>query len=200
MNGVTPEGTHGDRPPVEQERLPGPEPPRIYVASLSDYNAGSLHGEWIDATQEAETIWNEIQDMLARSPELIAEEYAIHDYEGFAGWSPDEYESIVSVAAVAQALSEHGPAVTAWISYTDESPESAIESFEEAYLGEWPSISNYVEHLVEDLGVTIAVEPEGWSRYVKFDTEALGRDLAIELSTAVSPDGGIYVFDSNALC
>ena len=28
--------------------------PRIYVASLSDYNAGRLHGEWIDADQGAE--------------------------------------------------------------------------------------------------------------------------------------------------
>lgn len=43
--------------------------PRIYVASLSDYNAGTLHGEWIDATQELDDIWAEINAMLAASPE-----------------------------------------------------------------------------------------------------------------------------------
>lgn len=43
--------------------------PRIYVASLSDYNAGRLHGEWIDATQELDDIWAEIHAMLAKSPE-----------------------------------------------------------------------------------------------------------------------------------
>jgi len=52
---------------------------RIYVASLSDYNAGRLHGAWIDATQDADEIEAEVQEMLAASPEPIAEEWAIHD-------------------------------------------------------------------------------------------------------------------------
>jgi len=30
--------------------------PRIYVACLAAYNAGKLHGEWIDADQDAEAI------------------------------------------------------------------------------------------------------------------------------------------------
>ena len=36
---------------------------RIYVASLSDYNAGILHGRWIDVTDE-DTIREEIAAML----------------------------------------------------------------------------------------------------------------------------------------
>lgn len=32
---------------------PQREQPRIYVASLSDYNSGNLHGRWIDAAQDA---------------------------------------------------------------------------------------------------------------------------------------------------
>lgn len=36
--------------------MPNSDGPRIYVASLSDYNAGTLHGKWIDADQSAEDI------------------------------------------------------------------------------------------------------------------------------------------------
>ena len=57
--------------------------PRIYVASLSDYNAGQLHGKWIDADQEASNILGAVHAMLSASTEPYAEEWAIHDYEGF---------------------------------------------------------------------------------------------------------------------
>ena len=56
---------------------------RIYVADLAAYNNGKLHGVWIDATQNLEDIQDQINAMLAESPEGFAEEYAIHDYEGF---------------------------------------------------------------------------------------------------------------------
>lgn len=52
--------------------------PRIYVACLAAYNAGTLHGKWIEATQDIEDIWKEIRDMLASSPEPNSEEWAIH--------------------------------------------------------------------------------------------------------------------------
>jgi antirestriction protein len=68
--------------------------PRIYVASLSDYNAARLHGRWIDATQDREAILAEIQTMLAESPEAIAEEFAIHDFDDFGGIRLGEWEDV----------------------------------------------------------------------------------------------------------
>ncbi len=59
--------------------------PRIYIACLAAYNNGHLHGAWIDADQDADQIRDAIAAMLARSPVEDAEEYAIHDYEGFEG-------------------------------------------------------------------------------------------------------------------
>lgn len=53
--------------------------PRIYVASLSDYNAGRLHGSWLDANQPVDQLNDGVQAMLASSTEPLAEEYAIHD-------------------------------------------------------------------------------------------------------------------------
>ena len=42
--------------------------PRIYVASLADYNEGRLHGAWIDAAQDEEELERCVKEMLARSP------------------------------------------------------------------------------------------------------------------------------------
>ena len=41
--------------------------PRIYVACLAAYNAGRLHGEWIDADQQIDALWAEVNAMLNRS-------------------------------------------------------------------------------------------------------------------------------------
>ena len=43
--------------------------PRIYVACLAAYNAGHLHGRWIDADQSADDIWDDVRGMLRTSPE-----------------------------------------------------------------------------------------------------------------------------------
>ena len=64
------------------------EKPRIYVACLAAYNNGYLHGAWVDATQDAWAIWGVVQKMLAASPVADAEEWAIHDHEGFGRLRP----------------------------------------------------------------------------------------------------------------
>lgn len=43
--------------------------PHIYVRCLASYNAGHLHGAWIDAAQDEDAIMAEVQDMLASLPE-----------------------------------------------------------------------------------------------------------------------------------
>ena len=80
--------------------------PRIYAACLASYNAGRLHGKWIDANQDADEIHEEIQKMLAASPIPNAEEWAIHDHEGFHGLTIHEYEDIEKVAELDEAIVE----------------------------------------------------------------------------------------------
>ena len=63
---------------------------------MAAYNNGRLHGVWIDATGDVEEIQEQINKMLKASPEPDAEEYAIHDYEGFGGYGLGEYEGIES--------------------------------------------------------------------------------------------------------
>lgn len=173
--------------------------PRIYVASLSDYNAGRLHGVWIDLdeTTTADDIHGAVQEMLAKSPEPIAEEWAIHDYERFGAIHLDEYESLETVSALGAAIAEHGDAFAAWAggySYRKDNPEN----FENAYMGHYRSREDYAAEFAESCGYISDCEKSNnpLCRYI--DWEAYANDLFMDLEDAPASDGGIFVFDLNA--
>jgi antirestriction protein len=171
-----------------------PTTPRIYVACLAAYNNGHLHGEWIDADQSPEDIAAAVTAMLAASPEPGAEEWAIHDYEGFGELRLSEWESFERVSAIAEGVATHGPAFAAWLSYDADRDPVDAEAFEDAYLGEWDSMKAYAEDYAESTGLYDAAEAAG-SRYVTVDVDSLARDLDIELYSVDADGGGIYVFD-----
>jgi antirestriction protein len=171
--------------------------PRIYVACLAAYNSGRLHGRWIDANQSVDDIWSEVQAMLAASPEPGAEEWAIHDYEGFGELRLSEWESFERVSAIAAGIEEHGDSFTAWLSYDSDQDPSDIERFEDAYRGEWNSLRDYAENLAEDIGLYDAAEKSG-SPYVTVNIDMLERDLDIELYVVESDHHSVYVFDPSA--
>jgi hypothetical protein len=79
--------------PLKREKTMSDEI-RIYVSHLAAYNNGKLHGVWINACDDINEIWEQIKAMLNASPEGFAEEYAIHDYEGFGGYALSEHEDI----------------------------------------------------------------------------------------------------------
>lgn len=182
--------------PVESQPAPSP---RIYVASLSDYNAGRLHGRWIDAVQDPEGLESDIKRMLDDSPEPIAEEWAIHDYEDFGDFNLHEYESLDKVSLVACGVAEHGPAFAAWAALSSE--EDHLANFEEAYRGQWPSVEAYAEQLLDDLRATEALAqiPEWLQPHVSLDIAGFGQDLELGGDIQVEPaaDGGVYVFEGN---
>ncbi|MCP4307044.1 MAG: antirestriction protein ArdA [bacterium] len=168
--------------------------PRIYVASLSDYNAGRLHGNWIDATQEPEDIHHQVQRMLTASNEPVAEEWAIHGYEGFGYARLAEYSDFETVSRIAQGIETHGDAFSAWIAHSEDATQENTDKFEEAYLGRWDDLRNYAEHLADDMGLTGDIIPEHHRPYVKIDIDQLVTDLEIELVVAKASGGGIHVF------
>jgi antirestriction protein len=93
--------------------------PRIYVASLSDYNAGVYHGEWIDANQDVDQIQEEVNAMLKASPTArkyggVAEEWAIHDYDEFGGIELGEWESFGRVSKIAHLLETENSVLAAY--------------------------------------------------------------------------------------
>lgn len=167
--------------------------PRIYVASLSDYNNGVLHGTWINADQDADVIQDEINDMLAESPTAEkygepAEEWAIHDYEGFP--SLHEYESIATVAAYGQALEEHGDAMRAFLGIYEGDADDLVDSFQDRYRGQYNSHEDFVYDYLEETGMWAEI-PEWAQPY--FDCEHYWNG---DLRFSVTEIDGHYFWDN----
>lgn len=160
--------------------------PRIYVACLASYNAGKLHGVWIDANQESEAIFEVVQAMLATSPEADAEEWAIHDYEGFYSLRLSEWEGFTEVSALASFISEHGKLGAELISHFDSDLEAAREALEENYRGEYRSLTDFAEELTSET-VTI---PSALEYYINY--EAMARDMEL--------NGDVFTIETGFEC
>jgi antirestriction protein len=170
------------------------ETPRIYVACLSSYVNGFLHGQWIDVDRDSDEIMADIKAMLSRSPMSkiqACEEWAIHCYEGFQGISIDEHESIDRVVEIAQNIEEHGEAFAAYLEHYN---LEDIDDFEERYQGCYKSKQDFAEEYYDDAGMTDQIEKAGLkSCYVDF--EMIARDMFIDGYTGI--DKGyekFYVF------
>ncbi len=171
--------------------------PRIYVASLSDYNAGVLHGRWMTADQAVEEMQAAVAEMLTASAQPGAEEWAIHDYTGFGALELSEYESLEVVSRLARGIIEHGPGFAAWAALGGRG-EASLALFEEAYLGQWDCLEDYAASLLDDLGASEALErvPSWLQPYVKLDVARFSRDLRLGGAVQMVNDGGkVFVFD-----
>ncbi len=174
--------------------------PEIWVGSLADYNAGHLHGVWLDATLEPDELAAAIQFMLKNSHEADAEEYGVLDYDGFGqglGSLLGEYPSLTTISKMAQGIAEHGEAYAAWAAYVGPEQTEQLDRFEDHYLGEWESIEAYAEDLLQETEAYRVIEeaPEWLQPYLQVDVEGCARDLGFELQVVERPEGGVYVFD-----
>ena len=165
---------------------------QIYVACLSAYNNGRLHGKWIDADQDAEAIQAEVDAMLAHSPQPGAEEWAIHDYEGFEGIRLSESEPFERVSELAELLAEHGPAYAAYVAHVG---ADYATDFEDAYQGEWDSEEDFGADLYNSCYEAL---PDGHplAFYLDAAIDAWASDLftAGDYFSADTGNGTVYVF------
>ena len=150
-----------------------PVTPRIYVACLASYNNGRLHGTWIDANQSPEDIQTEVSAMLATSPEENAEEWAIHDHEGFCGTEISEWEGFEQVSELAAFVEEHGELGGALLEHCCGDLEDARMLMSDNYAGCWKSLAEYAQELTEE---TTQI-PEHLQYYI--DYEAMARDMVL---------------------
>lgn len=177
---------------------------RIYVASLLDYNCGTLHGAWFDVDCiDAVSLGAEIQLMLDKSPHAamgdgIAEEFAIHDHEGFGGFSIGEYTSLEFVVRLAELIEEHGHPFAVFAEYiwtsevhTAEDLDDAESAFTDAWIGNM-SAEEYAEDILNECYDI----PESIRPYV--DAEKFARDMVIGGDIAeFYEDGEFYLFHNN---
>lgn len=155
---------------------------RIYVADLAAYNNGKLHGVWIDATNDLDAIWKQVSQMLAKSPEGFAEEYAIHDHEGFGGYALSEYAGLETAHEIACFIEEYPDFGGELLNNFGDNLEEARTAAEENYCGCYKSLADYAQELTED---TTHI-PESLAYYI--DYERMGRDMEL--------NGDVYTIET----
>lgn len=163
------------------------EPIRIYVADLAAYNAGHLHGVWIDATQDLDAIHAEARKMFEGSPVEHDFETAIHDYEGFGNYRLGEYIGIEGAHEVALFIEEHGNAALAALEYSSDL-EEAQNLIEDNYHGCYDSEEEYAEQLFSDCYDI----PDHLVNYI--DYEKVARDMFCDGYFSVEGEGGLHIF------
>jgi len=179
--------------PLQKLIIPETNPIRIYVACLAAYNNGSLHGRWIDASLGQNHIHSEVKSMLAASPELDAEEHAIHDYEGFEGAPISEWDSFERIADLAEFIGEHevlgGKLLEHFGGYLDDA-KTAFDN----YWGEFENLEEYARSLTEDIGTAIPTPLENYIDYA-----AMGRDMEMsgDIFTIELAFDEIHIFGAN---
>ena len=216
--------------------------PRIYVADLSAYNAGKLHGVWIDAAGDLNDMLAQVDDMLARSPEPnvwrqrfkcptstcreysiqvngpndarasvdcpecgqdaapvegsrgkphpSAEEFAIHDHEGFEGWTPGEGTPLVDVARVAALIEEHGEVFGKLLANECGDIDRAESLMTEEYQGAHSSLADWAESFHDDMGTDLGT----LSNYIDWERWARDAELGGDVFTIETDDGQTHVF------
>ena len=163
---------------------------RIYVACLASYNNGHLHGAWIDVVPDAWAIWTSIQAMLAASPIADAEEYAIHDYEGFGGVRIAETTGIETLTALAEFIAEHGAVGAALLEYYGNDLDEARDAMEDRYLGSYPSVADYFQEVTE---VDVRV-PQALQFYIDWEAMARDAEMSSDVFTVRMGHNEVHVF------
>ena len=163
--------------------------PRIYVACLAAYNSGILHGRWIAATTPDE-VRLEVNAMLAESPVPGAEEWAIHDYEGFEGICLSEHATFDTVCELADFVAEHGLLAAKLYSHFGNGLTEARAAFEN-YAGQYQTAGAFAEEMIRETGTEI---PASLEYYI--DWQALARDMALNGEILVIQTGfdEVHVF------
>lgn len=175
---------------------------RIYVACLASYNNGVLHGRWIDCDgMTADDLQEEVNEMLQESNVPNAEEYAIHDHEGF-GDLLSEHSPLSEVERLCDTFErleeENIPAelFTAWCEETGlEFSEENIETYTEAYAGWGSSLADWAANHAEETGLADEV-PESLRYYICWHDYAHDLQYAGDILT-IEHGGKTHVFWSH---
>lgn len=146
---------------------------RIYVADLAAYNNGKLHGVWINATDDLDIIRKQVKKMLSESPEGFAEEYAIHDHEGFGSYALSEYAGLETAHEIACFIEEYPDFGGELLDHFGGDLEEARTAAEENYCGYYPSLADFAQELTEE---TTQI-PDSLAYYI--DYERMGRDMEL---------------------
>lgn len=163
---------------------------RIYVACLAAYNNDHLHGAWINAAQEPWTIYDEVKAVLTVSPVAGAEEWAIHDYDGFGEIRIEEYTGFERISALAMFIAEHGEISAALLDHYSGDLDEATQAMTDRYMGEHTSLADYVQEQTEE-STTI---PHGLRYYIDYQAMACDAEMSGDLFAISTRYDVVHVF------
>jgi antirestriction protein len=191
---------HHDDNRTERERTNRLQP-RIWIGSLADYNAGRLHGDWVDAAVEDDELLAAAQRILATSQEPGAEEWGIFDFDEFGAFQVGEYEDLMRVARIARGIAQHGPAFAAWAQLHDGEPDM-LDSFEDAFLGHYDAAVDWAYEVLDDHTLEADLDravPDSLRAYITIDYAAFVHDsqLGGDIDIEPDPSGGVWVYRCN---
>ena len=140
--------------------------------------------------EDSDEVRDNIQTMLATSPIKNAEEYAIHDYEGFGDKSLSEWEDIDTVINLAEFMAKYG--ALGGVLLGEYSVEEAETLMEDHYHGAYNSEVDFAEAIFDDCHSNAI--PDNLLCY--FDYDAFARDLFMCDYFSVEADGQTHVFSN----
>lgn len=130
--------------------------------------------------------------MLARSPIENAEEYAIHDYEGFEGVTVREYASIENVARMGAFIAEHGALGAGLLEQFVGDIDQAETALQDCYHGPFASFADFMEEVTIE-SVTI---PEALRYYIDWEAMARDAEMGGEFFTIETARDEVHVFSN----
>jgi len=143
-------------------------------------------------------LWKETCPMCKATGKVSsAEEWAIHDFEGFGSIKLGEYEGISEVVELAQKLEEHGEIFeVAYDNFGD--VDEAIKAVDEDFHGEHKSLEDYVQEFYEENYSDVMKNLPDALRY-HIDWEGVARDWEIggDVWTAELEDGNVAIFNNH---
>ena len=119
-----------------------------------------------------------------------AEEWAIHDYEGFGEIRVEEYTGFDRVSELAMFIAEHGEVGAALLDHYCGDVGEAGEAMADRYMGEHASLADYVQELTEE-GTAI---PQPLRFYVDWQAMARDAELNGDLFTVQTAFDVVHVF------
>jgi antirestriction protein len=162
----------------------------IYIACLASYNNGILHGKWVEV-EDYDQVWDAIKEVLKSSPIENAEEWAIHDYEGFGKIAISEYDSIERICNISKLLQEYGEiASEIYDNYQD--TDQVKEALEDKYVGEFETLQDYAQDIIQELYNV----PEHLLFYLDYDKFIRDMEMSGDIDTYYL-NGKYHIFYTN---
>jgi len=166
---------------------------KIYVADLAAYNAGHLHGVWIDACSDIDNIWKQVKTMLAESPVEGSEEFSIHAFEGFDGYQISEHEGIEAAHETACFIEEFPDFAGELLNNFGGDLDEARSMAEDNYCGCYSSIADYAQELTEETGDI----PQHLEHYVDYERMARDMEMSGDIFTIETGYQEVHIFYSH---